>query len=177
MFLSTALTLLALATSQVLALVTNSTNNTTSNPSRYVQVPIYRQGPVNDPASGYYWIDLGFGNYTASCIVDSGKLNSNFFDHQEVEIFGLLTSKVGIEELIPQRIIKSTLAGISNTTLALARIFSTTACLTRRSGNWGTEDITLPGGLVAKDVLFGDATSPGAGSGFMGVRLSSPLTS
>jgi hypothetical protein len=77
---------------------------------------------VNDPSSGYYWIDLGFGNYTASCIVDCGKPNANFFDRQEVEIFGLLTSKVGIEEPIPQPIIKSTLAGISNTTLMLARI-------------------------------------------------------
>ena len=50
----------------------NSTNTTTSNPSRYVRAPIYRQGPVNNPQTGYYWIDLGFGTYTASCIVDSG---------------------------------------------------------------------------------------------------------
>ena len=57
----------------VLADVGNSTNGTTNaNPSRYVRAPIYRQGPVNDPQSGYYWIDLEFGTYTASCIVDSG---------------------------------------------------------------------------------------------------------
>lgn len=70
MFLSTALTFLALVVSQVLA--SNNTNST--NPSRYVRAPIYRQGPANDPGSGYYWIDLGFGHYTAQCIVDSGIL-------------------------------------------------------------------------------------------------------
>ena len=58
----------------VLADAGNSTNGTTTseNPSRFVRAPIYRQGPVNDPQSGYYWIDLEFGTYTASCIVDSG---------------------------------------------------------------------------------------------------------
>jgi hypothetical protein len=43
-----------------------------------------------------------------------------------------------------------------------------------RSGNWGTEDVTLPGGLVMHDVLFGDATNNALGSGFMGVRYPFP---
>jgi hypothetical protein len=38
------------------------------------------------------------------------------------------------------------------------------------SGNWGTETVRVPGGLAMNNVLFGDATSPGAGTGFMGVR-------
>ena len=47
-------------------------NATTSNPSRYVQAPIYRDGEANNPLQGYYWIKLGFGPYTVGVIVDSG---------------------------------------------------------------------------------------------------------
>jgi len=42
------------------------------------------------------------------------------------------------------------------------------------SGNWSTEMITLPGGVVAMNVLFGAVTSPDSGAGFMGVKLSFP---
>lgn len=38
------------------------------------------------------------------------------------------------------------------------------------TGNWATEDITLPGGIVAQDVSFGDVTSTGSGTGFMGIK-------
>jgi hypothetical protein len=57
-----------------------------------------------------------------------------------------------------------------------AYVFLKVSLMHDRSGNWGTEDVTLPGGLVMEDVLFGDATSPGQGSGFMGVRYLLPLT-
>jgi hypothetical protein len=56
-----------------------------------------------------------------------------------------------------------------NMTAMLARI-SIMFLANCRSGNWGREDITFPGGQVAKSVLFGDATDYGQGQGFMGVR-------
>lgn len=52
-------------------------NSTTSNPSRYVQAPIIRDGTPNDPMTGYYWINLGFGHFTVPVIVDTGNLLAN----------------------------------------------------------------------------------------------------
>ena len=64
------------ATVWVLAALATTTlaigNSTTSNPSRYVQAPIIRDGTPNDPMSGYYWINLGFGHFTVPVIVDTG---------------------------------------------------------------------------------------------------------
>jgi len=67
MFLRSSFSLLALATAAFAAV-----NTTTSNPNRYLQAPIYRNGEANNPIQGYYWIDLGFGPYTVPVIVDSG---------------------------------------------------------------------------------------------------------
>lgn len=92
-----------------------------------------------------------------------------------METYGLRTSQEVIKPLTLQHITKSIQAGTLNMIPKLARKFAPRGPNLRvlSSGNWGTEDITLPGGLVAKDVLFGDATSPGAGSGFMGIRYNS----
>jgi hypothetical protein len=55
--------------------VANLNNTSDYNPSRYVRAPIYRKGAASNSGVGYYWINLGFGNYTASVIVDSGTSN------------------------------------------------------------------------------------------------------
>lgn len=41
-------------------------------------------------------------------------------------------------------------------------------------GNWGTGDVTLPGGLVARSIVFGDVTTPNAE--FWGLFFFSQLT-
>jgi hypothetical protein len=103
----------------------NGTNTTTSNPSRYVRAPIYRRGPVNNPQTGYYWIDLGFGKYTASCIVDSGIppcTRGKGVDGKGVGIYGLRIIRRGIKPVSLQRIILLIHPGRLDMTPTLARM-------------------------------------------------------
>jgi hypothetical protein len=72
MFLVIAIYLsIAVLSTHVLAVISPNISGQV-NPNRYMRAPIRRDGPVNDPSSGYYWIDLGFGEYTVPVIVDSG---------------------------------------------------------------------------------------------------------
>jgi hypothetical protein len=81
MFFTKVVALIACAVTSVVAL--NATYSNSTNPSRYLQASIYRQGPANNPAVGYYWITLCFGRYPAQVIVDSGISRNNGIDFRE----------------------------------------------------------------------------------------------